>query len=1082
MVDRQELHRAAINDALTDSDLLAAADAIATATDTRALLKKALIEHSWDFESTFTTELDQLDAADAELSAARQKTVDLLFAASGPDAEERSALLATIADQRAEQARLTEAERILRAAIEEGRATRAEHDPATAPNPPDKPDRTRRWRRTNERGADQHDATDDNAADQAQLAELQSIKKAIADQVTDRKRAEMRLNNLEREVGRRATAEISSAAGLDAAEAQFSVARARVIRAFTEGPVLTFARQWVNARGEALRNERYRLDLSDATASGLAEIADPAYLIKTRAQDRLKLLLEAMPGGTIGISGPRGAGKSTVLRAMCAPDARYRGGGTQIAVLVSAPVRFAPLDFVLHLFEQVCRAVLPPGEDLDRVGPVDPIPHSSDPTPSRALHIGATVGAALAAGVLVASGVLLVSGLAASGLSPLTQQLLALGALVVLGSSTWLLTPSPGVVDAAPHPDPDDATALGRYSEPFPSRTRIDGLDAPHPDSRQPAFPVTEPILAATWALLGGMAAGLGASVLIVASDVGSWDVAPYLATGAASIGGYRLTWMLARRAVGSALPLLLAAAVAVAGVLCVAAFTERPTSPTLTVGVLLLAVATAASLLSPRLARHVQQSVEDRGPGFRDEVMHVVGPSITTVIPRLALVLGLLALALVGLGWFGRTPNSSVVLGVAGVALGIVLWLAATSAGAAATRTFGEPQGQELSREPPEFPYRDPVFPYHDPDRDGRDTAVQELTRLRTLARARLERIRYQREFSADRSAKLAISTPLKIPVSAETSTARGRSATEQLMTLPEAVAALRGFLGDAGELSGRVLIGIDELDKIASREDADLFLNEIKAIVGIPRCFFLLTVSEDAIASFERRGLPLRDALDSAFDDIIRVEPFRLADSEALLNGRTLRMPLAFIALCHCLAGGLPRDVIRVARHVFELADAGHGTLRSLTATLLARDLRSKLEGTTIALGQLDHETGTSSLMTWIGRLPSVKPSMDAFNNAMLSWPEDEMSRCAPAVQRIGAEISAYWFFIAVVDSFFGNEPTAEQLELAETAVTPNGIDQLARARARFGVDPVLAREYASTFHEAWSGGDEPQPPGPS
>lgn len=41
------------------------------------------------------------------------------------------------------------------------------------------------------------------------------------------------------------------------------------------------------------------------------------------------------------------------------------------------------------------------------------------------------------------------------------------------------------------------------------------------------------------------------------------------------------------------------------------------------------------------------------------------------------------------------------------------------------------------------------------------------------------------------------------------------------------------------------RVPVGIDELDKIESAEQAQAFLNEIKGLFGVPGCQFLVSVS---------------------------------------------------------------------------------------------------------------------------------------------------------------------------------------------------------------------------------------------
>ncbi|WP_207780816.1 hypothetical protein [Caulobacter radicis] len=63
--------------------------------------------------------------------------------------------------------------------------------------------------------------------------------------------------------------------------------------------------------------------------------------------------------------------------------------------------------------------------------------------------------------------------------------------------------------------------------------------------------------------------------------------------------------------------------------------------------------------------------------------------------------------------------------------------------------------------------------------------------------------------------------------------------------------------------------MIGIDELDKLKSSKEAEQFLNGVKSVFNIPGCYFLISVSEHALATFERRGLGFRDAFDSGDPD---------------------------------------------------------------------------------------------------------------------------------------------------------------------------------------------------------------------
>lgn len=93
-----------------------------------------------------------------------------------------------------------------------------------------------------------------------------------------------------------------------------------------------------------------------------------------------------------------------------------------------------------------------------------------------------------------------------------------------------------------------------------------------------------------------------------------------------------------------------------------------------------------------------------------------------------------------------------------------------------------------------------------------------------------------------------------------------------------PELVDEFRKFLrritGPRARVKRCVLIGIDELDRISDGSQAEKFINELKAVFNVPRCFFLVSVSEDALADFELSAMGMRTAFDSSFDTVVRVD----------------------------------------------------------------------------------------------------------------------------------------------------------------------------------------------------------------
>jgi hypothetical protein len=193
-------------------------------------------------------------------------------------------------------------------------------------------------------------------------------------------------------------------------------------------------------------------------------------------------------------------------------------------------------------------------------------------------------------------------------------------------------------------------------------------------------------------------------------------------------------------------------------------------------------------------------------------------------------------------------------------------------------------------------------------------DLAIERVGRdIAKKASQLIREIRFQQSYSSGWSGAL------KVPIGIEGSVNAAMSLAERQRSLPEVVDAYRDFVKSLAAKHA-VLIGIDELDKLESDETAQQFLNEIKSIFGLDHCYYLISVSENAISSFERRGLPFRDAFDSAFDSIIYVDYLSLDSAKRLLKRRVIGLEVPFMCLCYCLSGGLARDLIRSCRDMIE------------------------------------------------------------------------------------------------------------------------------------------------------------------
>ena len=117
------------------------------------------------------------------------------------------------------------------------------------------------------------------------------------------------------------------------------------------------------------------------------------------------------------------------------------------------------------------------------------------------------------------------------------------------------------------------------------------------------------------------------------------------------------------------------------------------------------------------------------------------------------------------------------------------------------------------------------------------------------------------------------------------------------------------------------RIVIAIDELDKLASADDLIAVINEIKDILHIEGTHVIVSVSHEALFRFLLRGLPSRDVFDSAFDQILEIPLLSQSEAIEVLRKRALGFPIPWGEACHILSNGLPRDLLRYGRRCLEI-----------------------------------------------------------------------------------------------------------------------------------------------------------------
>ncbi len=327
---------------------------------------------------------------------------------------------------------------------------------------------------------------------------------------------------------------------------------------------------------------------------------------------------------------------------------------------------------------------------------------------------------------------------------------------------------------------------------------------------------------------------------------------------------------------------------------------------------------------------------------------------------------------------------------------------------------------------------------------------APRDVLLLVDLAERQLDRIRFLQTYTTGWSGKF--STPLSGEAARTWSTQRA----EQRPTYPEVVEEFRKFAGYAAErlrtlgLHDRLVISIDELDKIGEPEKAHEFVNDIKGIFGVPGCLFLVSVSDDALTTFERRGIAVRDAFDSAFSEMILVEYFDIAESRSWIARRALDVPEQFSSLCHVLSGGLPRDLRRHVIEMFDLAaDLAEPTLAAITRLLVRRELDRKAHAFAGTARTLDDSPALSDLKA---DLVSIPQTMDVAGlvrlaNRLVQVPDEDATHPIGALRR---QSGCFVLFCATILDLF--DDTLGEHDLAE-------IGELAKARQQMAIDSQVA-----------------------
>jgi hypothetical protein len=193
--------------------------------------------------------------------------------------------------------------------------------------------------------------------------------------------------------------------------------------------------------------------------------------------------------------------------------------------------------------------------------------------------------------------------------------------------------------------------------------------------------------------------------------------------------------------------------------------------------------------------------------------------------------------------------------------------------------------------------------------------------------------------------------------------------------------------------------------------------------------------------------------------------------------LYRRVIGLSEPYAALCHCLAGGLARDVIRAARQVIRAADklasadrSEPPTLSGVCAALLSDELLRKTRAVTHAAGKGAEDArtlleGLQEVARYLA-LPAVGHPLNVVD--MISPPARGETAL---VATLRMDLVAYAYYCATLRDVFTERLDAEDVFRATVSSDdPGSFDALASARHAFALDTRIAWQEITRFRKAW------------
>jgi hypothetical protein len=714
----------------------------------------------------------------------------------------------------------------------------------------------------------------------------------------------------------------------------------------------------------------WNVHLGKLLAPGLAEIFNQKYEVSTTSKIELENIIQSMDGGSIGISGPRGAGKTMLLRSICEESIRKKHELSIFSILTSAPVDYEPRDFILHLFSLICQKII----DVSGFSNFTQINQPEISNPANSIL---------------------------KKLSDLLSRIGLEGVIIFISFSVFLIFMGEKIAYFAKYNGKnfEILQAMGIN----PSLFFIYGI---------------------FFLIIGIVLYGLRYNLNKIPTDPEELSI--YLD----KLSHHKIVDILSPLHIFNLAVIYFGV---VSYILCLNYSRYLITSNALSSNLSALSSNRSDVLFNTSISSLNNSNL------FFD---HFFGINFLETL-RVA----------------GVTPNDIFYGGTFAILLGFFMMLFFNIA----VRNIAE--HELIKAYSGKKKKRTSDRPYNI-NENIVDEAIQWL-----------EKIKFQQSYSSGWSGAL------KLPFGVEGGINSAVSVSENQMNLPQIVSNYNKFIKSiASDMI--VLIGIDELDKLKSEEDAERFLNEIKAIFGFKNVFYIISVSENAMSNFERRGFPFRDALDSSFDKMVSVNYLDQEGAKYLIWKRIIGLPIPFLALCYCISGGLARDLIRTCRDMIEIIPEDQEmSLSNVARSLIYKDLNTKLRAISIAARKISLEPERTQFLYKLHHLEIALDSghfnldklLETLNSECLRQSilihhdnsrTDEANSMLLKIDIMKEELKIYFYFMSTITEFF----TENNKYLIKEAFSKEKFDLLANSRQNLAISPCISQSLIAEFRSSY------------